>query len=65
MYEAKFAKKAKCKIVITSEPVDKWDVRSYSEFIALGRVLGFQDPSIKEGISGQLVEINREKVKNL
>ncbi len=62
---AKFAKKARCKIVLTSEPITKWDLRSHSELLSFGRVLGFQDPQIKEGLSGKLAETNREKMGNL
>jgi len=62
---ARYAKRARCKTVFTTEAATQWDLRSHSELLSFGRVLGFQDPQIKEGFSGKFALENREKLESM
>ncbi len=48
--------------VLASGARDPWDMRSPSELIAMGRLLGFTDADAKRGLSGQMVRENRKRL---
>jgi RNase P/RNase MRP subunit p30 len=50
--------------IICSGAHTLWDMRSPSELIAFGRLLGFFDPDIKKAISGWLVKRNIQRMKS-
>ncbi len=41
-----------------------WDMRSPSELIAFGRLLGFTDPDIKRALSGWLIKRNAQRLRS-
>lgn len=61
---AKLVKKYKSPFIISSGAREPWDLRSPSELIALGRVLGLKDPEIKQSLSGKILEENRKRLGN-
>jgi len=48
--------------VVTSGAMSKWDMRSPHDLMIFGRILGFQDPELKNAMSSALVEENRKKL---
>ena len=59
---AKLVRKYKTPFVITSGAVTEWDLRSPSELISFGRLLGFQDDAIKDALSGSIAKENRKRL---
>ncbi len=59
---AKLVKKFRAPFVITSGSVSEWDMRAPFELTAFGRLLGFEEPAIKEALSGKMIENNRKKL---
>jgi ribonuclease P/MRP protein subunit RPP1 len=58
---AKLVRKYKAPFVITSDALSFWDLRSPSEFISFGKLLGFQPSEIKTAISDKIVKDNRKR----
>ena len=50
--------------VLTSGAMSGWDLRSPSELTAFGRVLGFEEPRIKDSLSGNLAGKNRRRLSD-
>jgi len=59
---ARFVKKFKCPFILSSDAASAWDLRSASELMSLGRVLGFGDPEIKKSLSSYIVKENRKRL---
>lgn len=59
---AKLVRKFKAPFVIASGAVEPNDLRSQSDLLSFGRVLGFSDPGIKEAMSGGIVSENRKRL---
>lgn len=59
---AKIVKKAKAPFVLTSGALDPHDLRSPSELISFGRILGFNPRDIKTSLSGGMLEENRKRL---
>ncbi len=59
---AKLVKKYKTPFVITSGALSEWDLRSPSELISFGRLLGFQDREIKKALSDSIPKENRKRL---
>ena len=62
MENAKLVRKYKAPFVLTSGAFDAPGLRSPSELLSFGRVLGFQDPEIKKSLSDHLVKENRKRL---
>ena len=62
MENAKLVKKYKTPFVLTSGSFDCFGLRSPSELLSFGRVLGFQDPEIKNALSDFIVKENRKRL---
>jgi ribonuclease P/MRP protein subunit RPP1 len=60
--DAKLVRKYKAPFVITSRAVSEWDLRSPSEFISFGRLLGFQMNEVKDAISDKILKENRKRL---
>ncbi len=50
--------------IISSGAREPWDLRSPSELISLGRVLGLKDPEIRKSLSGEILQENRKRLSN-
>jgi len=61
---AKLVRKFKSPFVITSGAQSSWDIRSPSDLIAFGRVLGFGDPEIKKAMSDHIIKENRKRLSD-
>lgn len=59
---AKLLRKYRAPFVIASGALSGWDMRSPSELISLGRVLGFQDREIKSSLSDRIIRENRKRL---
>ncbi len=59
---AKLVKKYKAPFTISSGTKGPWDLRSPSELIALGRVLGLPNPEIKHSLSEGILQENRKRL---
>ena len=59
---AKLVRKYKAPFVLTSGAFDYSGLRSPSELLSFGRVLGFQDPEIKQALSDFIVKENRKRL---
>ena len=55
-------RKFRAPFVLTSRANTEWDLRSASEMVAFGRVLGFQDKEIKDSLSGKILKENRKRL---
>src|SRR3990167_1587444 len=60
---AALVKKYKAPFVLTSGGYSSWDLRSPSELISFGKVLGFDIPQIKQALSDWLVKENRKRLE--
>lgn len=58
---AELVRKFRSPFVITSGALSKWDMRSPHDIMVFGRTLGFQDPELKEAISGEMIDSNRKR----
>jgi ribonuclease P/MRP protein subunit RPP1 len=61
---AKLVRKFRTPFVITSGAKSPWDMRSPSELMAFGRILGFQDPEIKKAMSDAIVKENTKRLSD-
>jgi ribonuclease P/MRP protein subunit RPP1 len=61
---AKLIKKYKTPFILTSGALSPWDLRSPSELISFGKILGFQPPLIKEAISDKIVKENKKRLSS-
>lgn len=59
---AKLVKKYNAPFTISSGAKGPWDLRSPSELIALGRVLGLPNPEIKHSLSEGILQENRKRL---
>jgi ribonuclease P/MRP protein subunit RPP1 len=59
---AKIVRKFKVPYVLTSGARDPWDMRSPSELIAMGRLLGFSEGEARKGISDKIVRENKKRL---
>jgi len=59
---ARIVKRFRCPFIISSSAAAPWDLRSPSELMSFGRVLGFRDPDIKKALSNSVVEENRKRL---
>jgi ribonuclease P/MRP protein subunit RPP1 len=59
---AKVVRKFKAPFVLTSGARDPWDMRSPSELIAMGRLLGFSEAEARKGLSDHIVRDNRKRL---
>ena len=60
---AALVKKYKAPFVLTSGGYSSWDLRSPSELISFGKVMGFESPQIKSALSDWLVKENRKRLE--
>lgn len=63
MKNAKIVKKYKTPFVLTSGGYSTWDLRSPSEILSFGKILGFESSNIKKALSGWIVKENRKRLK--
>ena len=59
---AKLIRKYKAPFVISSGAMIPFDLRSPSELMSFGKVLGFKDPEIKEAMSAKIITENRKRL---
>lgn len=59
---ARLVKKYKAPFVLTSGAFSEWGLRSPSELISFGRVLGLKDPEIKGAMSNNIIKENRKRL---
>lgn len=59
---AKLVRKYHTPFIITSNPRSNWDLRSPSELISFGKILGFNPKVIKQAISDKIVKENRKRL---
>jgi ribonuclease P/MRP protein subunit RPP1 len=59
---ARMVRKFKAPYVLTSGAMDPWDMRSPSELIAMGRLLGFSEGEARKGLSDHIVRENRKRL---
>ncbi len=59
---AKLIKKYRAPFVISSGAMTPFDLRSPSELISFGRILGFKDPEIKVSLSDKIIIENRKRL---
>jgi len=59
---ARLLRKFRAPFVITSGAMTKWDLRGPSEMLSFGRLLGFQDPEIKQAMSDWIIKENRKRL---
>ncbi len=59
---ARLARKYRSPFVLTSGAVSQWDMRSASDLIAFGKVLGFQESECKKALSGSILKENRKRL---
>lgn len=59
---AKLARKYRAPFTLSSGAKGPWDLRSPSELIALGRVLGLGSPPIRQSLSGEILQENRKRL---
>ncbi len=59
---AKLVKKFGSPFVLTSGAFNEWNLRSGSELLSFGRVLGFNDKQIKHSLSDWIIKENRKKL---
>ena len=59
---AKLVRKHKAPFVLSSGAKGTFDLLAPSDSMSFGRVLGFRDPEIKRGLSGQMVRENRKRL---
>ena len=62
MENAKLVRKYKAPFVLTSGAFDPFGLRSPSDLLSFGRVLGFQDPEIKKALSDSIIKENRKRL---
>lgn len=60
---AKLVRKYKAPFILTSGAHSPWDLRSPSDLIAFGKVLGFQESECKKALSGRIVKENRKRLE--
>ncbi len=56
------ARRFRAPIILTSGARDPWDMRSPSELIAMGRLLGFTEAEARQGLSDSIVRENRKRL---
>jgi len=59
--QARLVRKYKTPFVLTSGAKSKWDLRSPSDLISFGRVLGLENP--EKGLTNNIVKENRKRLK--
>lgn len=59
---SRVARKHRTAIVMTSGALSAWDLRSPSDLIAFGKVLGFSESQALAGLSGRILEENRKRL---
>ena len=59
---AVLVRKFKTPFIITSGAKEPFDLRGPGDLLSFGRILGFQDPQIKQAMSGQIVQENRKRL---
>jgi len=59
---AKLVRKFRSPFVLTSGALDPWDVRSPSELISFGRILGFNPKDVKLNLTGEMIKENRKRL---
>jgi ribonuclease P/MRP protein subunit RPP1 len=56
------ARRFRAPFILTSGAVDPWDMRSHSELMAMGRLLGFSSAEARRGLSDHIVRENRKRL---
>lgn len=59
---ARVARRFRAPFILTSGARNPWDMRSPSELIAMGRLLGFTEAETRHGLSDQIVKENRRRL---
>ncbi|NIO22963.1 MAG: hypothetical protein GTN38_02955 [Candidatus Aenigmarchaeota archaeon] len=59
---AKLVRKFRAPFVLTSGALDPWDVRSPSELISFGKVLGFDPKNAKLSLTERIIKENRKRL---
>ncbi|MBI4176568.1 MAG: hypothetical protein HY518_05160, partial [Candidatus Aenigmarchaeota archaeon] len=59
---AKLCRKFRSPFVVSSCAQSEWDLRSPSDLLSFGRLLGFSDPQIKNAMSDGIVRENRKRL---
>lgn len=59
---ARLVRKYKAPFLLTSGAKSEWELRSPSELVAFGKVLGFSEADAKEALSGKILERNRKRL---
>jgi ribonuclease P/MRP protein subunit RPP1 len=60
--DAKILKKYKAPFVLSSGSLNEWDIRSPSDLMAFGRLLGFQDNQSRKAMSNAIIKENRKRL---
>lgn len=60
--DAKILKKYKAPFVLSSGSLNEWDLRSPSDLMAFGRLLGFQDNHLRKAMSSGIIRENRKRL---
>jgi len=59
---AKFVRKARAPFAISSGAQSPMDIRDFGELLSFGRLLGFQDDTIKKAMSDGIISENRRRL---
>ena len=60
--DAKILKKYGSPFILSSGAISEWDLRSPSDILAFGKLLGFQDNQSVKGMSGLMLKENRKRL---
>ncbi|MFC2144012.1 RNase P subunit p30 family protein [Candidatus Aenigmatarchaeota archaeon] len=60
--DARVLKKYKAPFILSSGSLSEWDLRSPSDMLAFGRLLGYQDNMIKKSLSDGILKENRKRL---
>jgi ribonuclease P/MRP protein subunit RPP1 len=64
MESAKVLRKYRSPVAISSGSLSEWDMRSPSDMIAFGKLLGFSQDQAKRAMSGSILAENRKRLGN-
>ncbi len=62
MANANLVRKFRTPFVLTSGALDPWDLRSPSELISFGNVLGFNPKDVKLSLTERIIRENRKRL---
>jgi ribonuclease P/MRP protein subunit RPP1 len=62
MRDAGILRKYRAPFIISSGSLSAWDLRSPSDLLAFGKLLGFPENQAREGMSGSILQENRKRL---